>query len=192
MKYSMEKITLALCISAVTTFHACQDTPGDADTKDTANVMSNTDTTAASTRDRDTRFLEDMVKGNYEEVKLAQLGKQKSSNKEIDDIAEMLEMDHTAALNQLKDLSSKKSITVPTEEDQDAKDKYKSLSDKSGKEFDKAWCEALVDKHKKTIDKLEDIADDNADSDLKSWASNTLPKIRTHHDKLKACHDKLK
>jgi len=104
----------------------------------------------------------------------------------------MLEMDNNAALNQLKDLSGKKSINVPSEEDQDAKDNYKNLSEKSGKEFDKAWCEALVDKHKKTIDKLEDIADDNADPDLKNWAATILPKIRTHHDKLMACHDKLK
>ena len=193
MKYSMEKMVLVMLIFTVTLFHACQDTPGDADsTKDTADGVAKGDTSVSDTREKDAAFLQDQVGGNYAEIKFAQLAKDKSGNKEIKDVADMLIQDHTAALNQLKDAASRKGVTVPAEENQDAKDQYKELSEKKPADFDKAWCDALMDKHKKTIDKLEDVSDDKLDAELKTWAAAILPKIRTHHEKLMACHDKLK
>jgi len=142
--------------------------------------------------EKDAQFIVDVVAANYGEVKLAQLAQQKSANAEIKGVAKTLESDHTAVLNELKDLASTKGISVPTEETQDAKDKYKDLNEKKGKDFDKEWCETLVDKHEKSIKKFEDASNEAVDPDLKAWAAKTIPKLQAHHDKLMQCEKKLK
>ncbi len=191
----MDKITLVLLIAAVSIFHACQDTPGDNDNKDTATVKSDRDTTAmgtANTKDKDGQVVSDLIAANSEEVKVAELAKKKSANKEVKDIADMLIKDHTAALGDLRDLANRKGLTLQAEDTAASNKAYRDLEDEKAKDFDKEWCSKLTDKHKNTIDKLEGLQNDNIDQDIKTWASTVLPKIRTHYDMLKACHDKMK
>jgi putative membrane protein len=147
-------------------------------------------TTTLSNNDGD--LVKDLVESNYEEIKLAQLASQKSSNAEVKEIAKMLEADHTAALDKLKQVAGNANLTVATGEDDDARDEIKKLSDETGKEFDKDWCKKMMDKHDKTINKLEKEQNDVTDPAVKSWIAENLPKIRTHHDKLMACHSKMK
>ena len=147
---------------------------------------------ATKAAEKDAQFVVDVITSNYGEVKLAQLAQQKSSNKEIKDVAKTLETDHTAVLNDLKTLASNKGITIPTEESGQAKDKLKELTDDKTSEFDKEWCETLMDNHKNSISKFENAANELTDPDLKNFVNTVLPKLRTHHDKLMECHKKLK
>ena len=147
---------------------------------------------ASTLSNKDADLVKDLVESNYEEIKLAQLASQKSSNAEVKEIATMLEADHTAALDKLKQVAGNASLTVATGEDEDARDEIKKLSDETGKDFDKDWCKKMMDKHDKTIETLEKEQNDVTDPAVKSWIAETLPKIRTHHDRLMACHSKLK
>ncbi len=163
---------------------------------------STTDTSTNSTpetvdnsklRDKDQQFVKDVVAGNIGEIKMAQLAEQKASNKEVKDLGQMLEKDHSGVLEELKNYASKKNIEVPAEETQDAKDAYSDFSKKSGKEFDKDWCEMMEKKHKDGISKFEGLANDaDADPDLKSLVNKTLPTLRTHLDHVMQCKNKLK
>ena len=142
--------------------------------------------------EKDAQFLVDVVASNYGEVKLAKLGQQRSSHKDLKGVAKLLEADHTAVLNDLKSLASTKSIVIPTEESPDAKDKLKELGADKASEFDKEWCEMLMDSHKTSITRFENAANDISDADIKNFVNTVLPKLRTHHDKLMECHKKLK
>jgi len=140
----------------------------------------------------DQQFISDAVAGNYGEIKAAQLAQKRSGNNEIKSIAGVLQKDHTAALAQLKQLASKKGINIPTEEPAEVRSKLSGMDSKKGSDFDKEWCEMLMDKHKATISKYENSANTVSDADLKNWINSILPKLRMHHDKLMACHTKLK
>lgn len=198
MKISWKPVAIAF-ISANIFLSACGDA-GDADesNSDTAattkNEAEDKNDSALATKaaEKDAQFVVDVVTANYGEVKLAQLAQQKSANAEIKDVAKMLETDHNAVLADLKSLAATKGITVPTEESGEAKDKVKDLSDDKSSEFDKEWCETLMDNHKNSISKFENAANDLTDPDLKNFVNTVLPKLRTHHDKLMECHKKLK
>jgi len=136
-------------------------------------------------------FISEAISGNSAEVRFAKLALQNSSNNEIKAVARLLDKDHTAALGQLKAMAARKKISIPAEETADLKNKVNELSAKKGSEFDKPWCEMLMEKHKTTISKYEDMAKNTTDQELKNWINKTLPKIRIHHDKLMACHSKL-
>ena len=142
--------------------------------------------------EKNAQFVVDVVASNYGEVKLAKLAQQKASNSELKDVAKQLETDHNAVLSDLKQLASTKGISIPTEESGEAKDKLKELTDEKTSEFDKEWCETLMDSHKASISKFENAANDLSDPDIKNFANAVLPKLRTHHDRLMECHKKLK
>ena len=193
------KIGVLTLLSINTIFISCgDDANGDADDRDTTattkNEAENTNDSALATKaaEKDAQFVVDVVASNYGEVKLAKLAQDKSSNKEIKDVAKMLETDHSAVLNDLKSMASNKNITVPTEENAASKDKVQELTNAKTAEFDKEWCETLMDNHKNSISKFENAANDVTDPDLKNFVNTVLPKLRIHHDKLMECHKKLK
>ena len=73
-----------------------------------------------------------------------------------------------------------------------ARNQVERFAEKKADKFDKDWCKEMMDKHDASIKKLEKEQNDADDADLKAWITETLPVIRSHHDKLMACHSKLK
>ncbi len=170
---------------------ACQDESKPEESKEVAKEQNEQKFDADSSEEK-SAFAVDAASGNLAEIKLAKLAIQKSSNKEVKDIATMLETDHTTALGDLKSIASVKGITLPTDEPDKTKELITDLSDDKPADFDKNWVKALIDKHEKTISDYEKALNDLKDEDLKAWITKVLPSIRSHHDKLKAIESSLK
>ena len=197
MMTKLKHILLAASVLAAAT--ACNDTAndkannGDADTSTaTANTVDTTNRAGAALAEKDAQFLMDVAASNMAEIKMSQLAQQKGNAQDVKDIGKMLETDHSAVLSEVRNFASNRSVNLPAEEKPEAKDHYNTLDKKTGKEFDKDWCGHMIDMHQKSIAKFESAQTDLADADLKSWVGNTLPKLRTHLDKLKECNNKLK
>jgi putative membrane protein len=142
--------------------------------------------------ENDADFVARTVELNYGEIKFAQLATQNSSNPEVKKMAAMLVTDHTKTLNELKAFASGKSISVPVEEDDEARRKTERFSDEAGKDFDKKWCRQMIDRHEESINKFEKRIDKTEDADLKAWLTKTLPVLKSHRDQLEAIHDRIK
>ena len=191
----LKHILLAASVFAMATAcnDAANDKAGDGVAGDTSTVATDTSTrTGTALAEKDAQFLNDVAASNMAEIKMAQLAQTKGNSQDVKDIAKMLETDHSAVLSEVKSFSSNRSVTLPAEEKPEAKDHYNMLNGKTGKEFDKDWVEHMIDGHKKSIAKFEGAQTDLNDADLKTWVSNTLPKLRTHLDKLNECNKKLK
>ena len=165
-----------------------------ADTAQTARDTNNANNTGTGTAlaEKDAQFLSDVAASNMAEIKMGQLAQQKGNSQDVKDLGKMLETDHSAVLGEIRNFSSQHSVTLPGEEKPEAKDMHNTLNGKTGKEFDKDWCGHMIDMHQKGIAKFESMQNDAANADLKTWIANTLPKLRTHLDKLKECQAKLK
>lgn len=146
----------------------------------------------ADSSEHNAQFVVDAANGNLAEIRMAELALQKSSNKDIKEIAKMLQDDHTAALNDLKILASNKSISIPADVTDDTKQKLQKLTDEKPAAFDKEWTDKLMEKHMKTISDYEAALGTVTDQDIKNWINTVLPKIRAHHDKLMALNSRLK
>jgi putative membrane protein len=170
---------------------ACQDETKPEESKEVAEELNDSKFKTDSSEHK-AEFVVDAVSGNYAEIKLAQLAIQKTTDKDLKDIAQSLEADHTTALNELKTLAESKKISVPTEESDKAKEQIKDLSDDKPADFNKAWVKALMDKHQQTISNYEKALTDLKDEDVKAWINKVLPIIRTHHDKLMAYNSRVK
>lgn len=135
---------------------------------------------------RDAEFVYDVVETNYNEIKLAELGNQKSRTPAIKNMAVMLQDDHTSSLNDLKVLAQAKAISLPVEEPEDARRKIEDLAEESGKDFDEEWCIAMMELHDESIKKFERRLEDTEDADLQAFINKTLPVLRSHYESLKA------
>ncbi|HEY9009304.1 MAG TPA: DUF4142 domain-containing protein [Ohtaekwangia sp.] len=142
--------------------------------------------------EKDADFIAETVAANYAEISLAKLAAEKSDNSQIKETARMLEKDHSKLLQDLQTFASLKAITVPSEEKDDAKKKIEDLTKEDNvKDFNKEWCETMVDKHEKTIKNFESRLDKTQDADLKILIDQTLPQLRAHLDKVKACEQSM-
>lgn len=145
-----------------------------------------------ASKERDEQFLMKAAEINLEEIALGNLALQKTSNADVKALAQMMVDAHTKAQADLTGLASRKSIAVPTTPTNDINSALSNMSQKSGMDFDKEYCDKMVAGHKDAIDKFENMSNNqNSDADIRNWASAMLPDLRTHLQHAEMCKDKL-
>jgi putative membrane protein len=144
-----------------------------------------------SKNEADANFLVDVAEINQEEINLGKLAQDKGSITDVKELGKMLEQAHTKAMNDLSALALQKSISLPEVKTEDVNEAYKNLNEKKlGKEFDKEYCDRMVDGHKKAIEKFEKAANDSVDPDIKAMATNMLPELNKHLEMAQKCQKK--
>ena len=142
--------------------------------------------------ENDAQFLVNAAEINLTEIQLGNLAAEKGIMKEVKDLGKMTADAHSKSLDELKGLAAKKSVTIPTSLTEEAQNSYKKLNDESGKDFDKEFCDMMVNEHKDAIEKFEKAAEKSSDTDIKNWANSTLPALRKHLDQAVTCQDNFK
>jgi len=66
-----------------------------------------------------------------------------------------------------------------------------TLSKKEGAAFDKAYMSMMVKDHEKDVKEFEKAAETLKDTDLRTWASKTLPTLQQHLNMIKEIQGKL-
>lgn len=183
--------SLVLMLACDTRRESDSDTNDNEDSKEVAEEA-NDEKFDDKSMENDADFVANTVAANYGEIKFAGLATQRSANPEVKKAAAMLVEDHTKTLNELKTLAQSKAITVPVEEDDEARRKTERFSDEAGKDFDKKWCNEMIDRHDESIRKFENRMEKTEDAELKAWINKTLPVLRNHRDHLKMVHEKIK
>ncbi|MBE0663128.1 MAG: DUF4142 domain-containing protein [Bacteroidales bacterium] len=151
------------------------------DTKDIAEEQ-NEEKFDNNKQENDAQFLVNAAEINLEEIQLGQLAQQKGSTTQVKELGKMMEDAHTKSLNDIAALAKSKMISIPTSATNDAKDTYTKLNDKSGNDFDNAYVDLMVSKHKDAIDTYNKASTDGYDSEIKNWATTSLVELRKHLD----------
>ena len=162
--------------------------------KDSAEVAeeANDDKFQTQKSEQDADFIADAVASNYAEIEMAQIGVQRSDNPEIKEIGRMLEDEHNKLLKELQNLADKKAISVPTGSEDSDRKKIEDLNKEDKiREFNKEWCETMVKRHEKSIENFEERLNKTEDPDIKNLVNESLPQLRSHLEKVKACHEKI-
>ena len=141
-------------------------------------------------RERDVAFLVDASNINLEEILLGELAQKKSTMPGIDELGKMMEKDHRKSQANLVALAKKKLITIPMVASGNAQAAYKKLNNEPEKEFDKSYCDMMVNGHKRAIAEFEKVATMPGDIDIKDWAKAMLPDLHKHLEHAIACQKK--
>lgn len=133
--------------------------------------------------EKDARFLKESAAMSLEEIKLGNLAQQKGTLAETRALGKLLVNEHTALLSDLKDLASKKSISIPSAVSKDGLDAYDDLQEETGLDFDKRYSGMICRGHKKAIRQFEHASSHAEDSDIRNFATNNLSSLRSHFDR---------
>lgn len=127
-----------------------------------------------------TDFAVEAADGGMLEVQLGQLALTKAVSPKVKEFAQSMIDDHSKANDELKSLAQSKNITLPSTLSEKKQKDYNDLAEKSGADFDKAYCQFMVKDHKDDIDKFKKAAENEDDPDLKSWAAGKVPVLEHH------------
>ncbi len=187
---------------AVFTLQACGSSD-DGDTVETAQEMNeNKDGDNAgndnmqgtmAVSENDSKFMVETANSGMMEVEASKVAQQKATNAQVKAFADMMVNDHTKANDELKQLAASKNVTLPAAVGEDNQEDLKDLSEKSGKDFDKAYINMMVSDHKKTVGNFEDLGDNtDSDGDLKAWVNKMIPALKQHLDQAQKLDDTIK
>jgi putative membrane protein len=141
-------------------------------------------------QENNAQFLVDAAELNMEGIQLGQLAQQKGTNVHVKELGKMMEEAHTKLQIDLTSLAKSKIITIPSAPTDNVKDNYTKLNEKSGKDFDIAYADLMVNKHKEAIQDFEAAATETKDTEIKNWATTTLTELRKHLDHSIDCQKK--
>lgn len=139
----------------------------------------------------DRRFLTKATELNTEEIRLSELAAQQATNPEIRSFAQQLVTEHTQASTELNTIVSRKGLTATARDDYDQR-AVNRLAKKSGKDFDEAYIDKMVDAHDDAVDLFEKTSRNSKDPELQAFASKMLPKLQQHHQQAKSLEKTIK
>lgn len=167
-RISMMLGALLLAGVACTAFAQSSSTPG------SSGSMSKSGTS------KDGAFMRHAAADGLAEVQMGRIALDKSSSAQVKELAQRIVDDHTKANDQLMSIAQRQQVTLPTEPtpmQQREADKLKAMS---GTAFDQAYAKAMVKDHRKAIKMFGMESQKASDSDVKQFASATLPVLKTH------------
>ena len=195
----MKKRTGILFVLPIALLVACnnegKDSVEKADSSNQAKIDSSSGHPATATISTDAEsssFLVKAADGGMAEVQLGQLALDRGMSDRVKSFGSMMVHDHSAVNDQVKTLASQRNVTLPASLGDKNQSLYNDLSKKTGKDFDKAYIDAMVKDHKEDIDEFKEASKDVKDNDVKTLIDNTLPKLNMHLDSAQVIQKKLK
>lgn len=128
----------------------------------------------------DNAFVQKAAAGGMAEVEMGKLGQDKASSDPVKQFGARMVQDHSKANDQLKQIATAKSVTLPSGPEPKAKSDMTAMQKMTGAAFDKHYMDHMVADHHKDIALFEKEAKSGKDPELKSFAENTLPTLREH------------
>lgn len=182
----MKKLSLIMAfVLTAWMFQACNnatktDSKESADSTNAVKDSTTTGATGIAVDEGDAKFATAAASGGMAEVLVGKVAEQKAVNQQVKAFATMMVKDHSKANDELMAIAKAKNITLPVAPDEAKQKELSDLSAKTATDFDKAYVNAMIDGHKKTISLFEDASKNCKDAELKTFATNTLPIIKGH------------
>jgi putative membrane protein len=150
-----------------------------ATTSDSAQI-STVKVDSSATGMADTAFASKAAISGMAEVALGKMASEKGTDPKVKDFGKMMMMDHGKANAELMGIAKAKNIPLPAGLDAEHQAKSDSLSNLSGKDFDKGYVQVMIEGHKTTLALMQSEASGGQDPQLKAFAAKTAPVVQMH------------
>ena len=187
-KYSLPALVgaVSFCFAAAAGAQVTSNTHSSSSAGTTAAATSNgtamksSASSATKVPSSDRKFMEKAAQGGIAEVRLGTLATEKASAPALKQFGQRMVDDHSKANDELKQLATRKGVTLPTTMDKSSQKEYDKLSKMSGADFDREYMKHMVSDHKKDVSEFKSQANKAKDPDVKQFAQKTLPTLEEH------------
>jgi predicted outer membrane protein len=125
-------------------------------------------------------FLSTLYRDGLLEIQLSQLALQKAVNNNVKQFAQRMIDDHSQANTRIAALAQQKGLTLPTALTAEQQATVDELARFSGVDFDKTYMDKNVVNHVKDVRQAAKQAEQGRDSDVRSFALQTVPVLALH------------
>lgn len=140
----------------------------------------------------DKEFMDKALQGGMEEVQLGGIAAEKAKNDEVRAFAQKMINEHSEAGNDLREIGKKKGVSLVGGTSAEQQKEMGEMSKLSGAEFDKAYVKKMVEAHEKDVAEFQKQSQSANDTDVRRFAAETLPTLKTHLEMIKDIQEKLK
>jgi putative membrane protein len=131
---------------------------------------------------KDVNFIQKAAGGGAQEVENGKMAEKQAKSAEVKSVAARMVADHTRINKELTALANRKGVTFNT-------GGVKAQNLGTG-DFDRMYLKWLEQAHRTDIADFERAAKSSDDSELKAWASKTLPTLKQHLAMVQAAEKK--
>ncbi len=146
----------------------------------TPNSPAGGQTSPNSLSSRDRTFVMQAGQLSMMEVELGRLAVKRGSSAGVKQYGQEMVEDHTRANQELMQLAMQKKVELPTEMSTQNTALIDRLSGLSGRSFDTAYKQAMIDSHNQAIALFQAQSQQGQDPELKAWATQKLPNLQAH------------
>jgi putative membrane protein len=173
--------TMAAFVALTIAAQAQTPTPPPANTSPSNRPAATSNSSAkANVSSADRNFATKAAAAGLAEVNDARLALKNASRQDVKDFAQRMVQDHSKANDQLKSIASSDGITLPTSESAADQKKSDALQKLTGAKFERQYIEGQRAAHKQAVSLFSAESKSGKDSQLKSFASQTLPTLQDH------------
>ena len=137
-------------------------------------------TSPNSLSSRDRTFVMQAGQLSMMEVDLGRLAVERGSSAGVKQYGQQMVEEHTRANQELMQLAMQKKVELPSEMSTQNTALIDRLSGLSGRRFDTAYKQAMIDSHKQAIALFQAQSQQGQDPQLKAWATQKLPNLQAH------------
>ncbi|UOR04637.1 DUF4142 domain-containing protein [Hymenobacter aerilatus] len=130
----------------------------------------------------DAEFAVAASSSNMLEIALGKLAQQKAIAMEVKEWGKRMEQEHGQAEQQLQAIAERAHIALPQMMGKEDRDIYDDIDDRKYFGFDKKYMRDLQELHKRTIARFADAAAKASNPELRTYATEMLPKLREHEE----------
>jgi putative membrane protein len=151
-----------------------------AGTPPVAHAADNSDTAAAKPSPVDGLFAREAAEMNKAEIELSEHAVKNATTPAVKAFAQKMIDDHTAAGDKLKTIADSMDVSLPDSMDKAHSTFKDSLDSLEGADYEQAYVQAMVTDHAVAIALFEDEATNGNNAQLKQFAQETLPILKSH------------
>jgi putative membrane protein len=122
---------------------------------------------------------------NMFEIESSELALTKTQLESVQEFAEHMVEDHTAAGEDMQAaVSEQGGVTVPTALDEKHAGMLSELEAASGEQFDQLYIQMQTQAHQEAVALFQSYSENGPDGEIKDFASDTLPTLEEHYDEI--------
>lgn len=189
-------IQFSAALAMAVAVSACGADPTEtADPNNTARGTGGAVAGTSGTFDGDMDFVEEHLEMGHAEVELGRIAQEQATHPDVKAFAQELVRDHQAATDELRRIASNANANVPATVDDEAREELTELREEmaklTGRDFDRRYIDEMIDDHQEAVDDLQDKAQNASHSEVRAWASKTLPTVRQHLERARSLKESL-
>ena len=124
------------------------------------------------------------------QINMSKAAIKESANDEIKNLGKTIVDQQTELFNKLKSIATEKNLAISTAATQSIQDAINLITSKSGKDFDNAYLNWVIQDSKATIKNFESAGTKITDQNLRQYAVTSVSIIKQHLDAAEALKNK--